>query len=105
MCGGGGRGSEKARLTLQSVVTEQETVRGEGTDARKKSDEKHRELFTETERKRTGGDGGGGRCSSRNCTVTETLLQTESVQRQGIEQCPKSIYSLNTDDTGQTAGI
>lgn len=56
MCGGGGRGSEKARLTLQSVVTEQETVRGEGTDARKKSDEKHRELFTETERKRTGGE-------------------------------------------------
>lgn len=38
MCGGG---SEKARLTLQSAVRGQETVRGEGTDARKKSDEKH----------------------------------------------------------------
>lgn len=42
-----------------------------------------------------------GRCLSRHCTVTETLLQTESVQRQGIEQCPKSIYNLNTDNTGE----
>lgn len=52
------RGGGARRLTLQSVVTEQETVRGEGTDARKKSDEKHCEFFTETERKRTGGEDG-----------------------------------------------
>lgn len=37
---------------------------------------------------------------SRHCTATGTLLQTGSVQRQGIEQCPKSFYSLNTDNTG-----
>lgn len=30
----------------------------------------------------------------------KTLLQTESVQRRGIEHCPKSIYSFNTD-TGE----
>lgn len=90
------------RQTVPSVsvrrVEEKERHKAFSKSRRKKSVKKHLEFFTETEREE---DLDGGRCLSRHRTVTETLLQTGSVQSRGIERCPKSIYDLNTDNTGE----
>lgn len=77
------------RLTLQSVVTALEAVRGKGgaggdpfSSELRDSVKKHLEFFTETEKKRgaeksqTWGKKKKKKGSSRHCTATETLLQT-----------------------------
>lgn len=106
LCAAGVEAAKKKR-TLRSVVAAHESAGGAPKTAGPESSVKKRisnssQKRQEEERGREiqTGKGWGARLS-RRCTVTETLLQTEPVQRRGIERCPKSIYSLNTDDTGK----
>lgn len=99
MCCGGGGGQKERGAPVGGRSARGSRWCAEDRGPRVERENQPRILHRNGERKREGK--GWGTRLSRRCTVTETLLQTEPVQRRGIERCPKSIYSLNTDDTGK----